>query len=78
MHMSNEEMHRAREAIAKAFREAGRQEIADACGCSRPATYGWDICPAAHVLTVEAMTGISRSFLRPDYYPGKRIEGVEK
>lgn len=68
--MTQRETERARAALKDAFHKAGRERIADLCGCSRSATYHWDICPPHHVLTIEAATGVPRSFLRPDLYPG--------
>ncbi len=45
-----------------------RAEIAEACRISPQAVYQWKKVPAAHVLTVEEITGIPRHELRPDIF----------
>jgi len=36
----------------------------------------WDVTPPARVLDVEAVTGVSRCDLRPDFYPKKKARAV--
>src|SRR3712207_6703953 len=43
--------------------------LARALGISQPAVSNWQRIPAERVLAVEALTGLSRSVLRPDLYP---------
>ena len=43
--------------------------LARALGISQPAVSNWQKIPAERVLAVEAITGVSRSLLRPDLYP---------
>ncbi len=50
-----------------------RTEIARACQISPQAVYQWDEVPPAHVLTVERITGIPRSEIRPDIYPPEPV-----
>lgn len=55
------------EAIRKA---GGAGALAQALGVSRPDVSTWDTIPAEHVLEIEALTGVARTLLRPDLYPG--------
>ena len=63
------------------FCHRGRvSEIADACGQITPSAVSqWRRVPAHHVLTVERITKIHRSKIRPDIYPpatkGKQNNG---
>lgn len=50
------------------FPDHTETEIAAACGLGRTAVVMWKRVPAAHVLTVERLTGISRHVLRPDVF----------
>ena len=43
--------------------------LARALGISQPAVSTWQRVPAERVLSVETMTGVPRSLLRPDLYP---------
>jgi TorA maturation chaperone TorD/DNA-binding transcriptional regulator YdaS (Cro superfamily) len=43
--------------------------LARALGISQPSVSNWQRIPAERVLAVEALTGVSRSVLRPDLYP---------
>ncbi|HEY7386300.1 MAG TPA: Cro/CI family transcriptional regulator [Beijerinckiaceae bacterium] len=43
--------------------------LARALGISQPAVSNWQKIPAERVLAVEAITGVSRSLLRPDLFP---------
>jgi len=67
------------------------QAMADAFGVSQPTIWRWlnqsKQMPAAHVLTAERLTGVSRHDLRPDIYPreamvdrhiGARFAGVDR
>jgi TorA maturation chaperone TorD len=47
----------------------GISALARRIGVSQPAVSGWTRVPPDRVLAVEAVTGISRSDLRPDLYP---------
>jgi TorA maturation chaperone TorD len=65
-------------------RELGLQEaikaaggigvLARALGISQPSVSNWQRIPAERVLAVEALTGVSRSVLRPDLYPRENEE----
>lgn len=61
------------EALLKAKKIAGNQEkLGLICGVSQAAVSQWELAkkvPVAHVLKVEAATGVSRYKLRPDIYP---------
>ena len=54
-------------AISKA---GGVTNLARLLGISKAAVSAWPLVPARRVLQVEDITGISRSQLRPDLYPG--------
>jgi DNA-binding transcriptional regulator YdaS (Cro superfamily) len=43
--------------------------LARALGLSHPAIANWQKIPAERVLSIEAITGVRRSVLRPDLYP---------
>ncbi len=47
----------------------GVRALARSVGVSQPAISSWKRVPADRVLSVEALTGVSRSELRPDLYP---------
>ncbi len=62
------------QALRSAVDHAGTETaFADICGVSQPAVNKWlnitKQLPAEHVLHVEAATGVSRHYLRPDIYP---------
>ena len=62
------------EALRAALTVAGSQSaLARVCGVSSTAVWKWvqssKRLPAEYVLLVEAATGVSRHFLRPDIYP---------
>lgn len=62
------------EALERAVEKAnGQSAIARICGVSQAAVWKWlqsaKRLPAEHVLKVEAATGVSRHWLRPDIYP---------
>jgi TorA maturation chaperone TorD len=46
----------------------GVTELARRIGISQPSVSNWTRVPAERVLTVEAVTGVARSILRPDLY----------
>lgn len=43
--------------------------MARALGISQPSVSGWARIPAERVISIEALTGVDRSDLRPDLYP---------
>src|SRR6266508_3942017 len=53
------------QAIAAA---GGVGALARKIGISQPSISNWSRVPAERVLTVEAVTGVSRAILRPDLY----------
>jgi TorA maturation chaperone TorD len=56
--------------VGKAVAAAGGVgALARALGISQPAVSSWQKVPAERVLTVEAVTGVPRSVLRPDLFP---------
>lgn len=62
-------------ALERAIGSAGGvRALARAVGVSQPAVSSWRKVPADRVLTVEALTGVSRSDLRPDLYPEERAQ----
>jgi DNA-binding transcriptional regulator YdaS (Cro superfamily) len=62
-----------RKAFAAAIDALGtKAALARALNVSPQAVSQWDYVPVAHVLRVEALTGVSRQELRPDIYPADR------
>lgn len=62
------------QALERAIEAAGGvRALARAVGVSQPAISTWKRVPADRVLSVEALTGVSRSELRPDLYPQEPI-----
>jgi len=56
--------------LEQAIRAAGGVgALARALDLSQPAVSSWQKIPAERVLAVEALTGVSRTILRPDLYP---------
>jgi TorA maturation chaperone TorD len=51
----------------------GVSELARRLGISQPSVSNWDRVPAERVLAVEALTGVSRTVLRPDLYEERPI-----
>ncbi len=51
----------------------GVSELARRLGISQPSVSNWDRIPAERVLAVEAITGVSRTVLRPDLYEERPI-----
>ena len=72
------------DAVCGALECLGSQaELARLCGVSSTAVWKWvqssKRLPAEFVLRVEARTGISRHWLRPDIYPVEpRFTGVDR
>jgi TorA maturation chaperone TorD len=65
--------------LDEAIRAAGGiGALARALGISQPAVSNWQKIPAERVLAVEALTGVSRSVLRPDLYPMPAHEKSEQ
>lgn len=55
--------------LSEAIRVAGGVgALAQKLGISQPSVSNWTRIPAERVLTVEALTGVSRAMLRPDLY----------
>lgn len=48
-------------------------ELARKIGISQPSVSNWNRIPAERVVSIEAVTGIDRSVLRPDLYSGQRM-----
>lgn len=64
--------------LQEAIRAAGGvTELARRIGISQPSVSNWERIPAERVLSVEAITGISRDVLRPDLYVGGAAEDVD-
>jgi TorA maturation chaperone TorD len=62
--------------LEEAVRAAGGiGALARALGITQPSVSSWRQIPAARVLEVEALTGISRTLLRPDLYRPERSAG---
>ena len=60
------ERDRGLEEAVKAI--GGFGALARGLGITQPSVSAWNRVPAARVLDVEALTGISRTVLRPDLY----------
>jgi TorA maturation chaperone TorD len=64
--------------LEAAIRAAGGiGALARALGVSQPAVSTWSKVPAERVLAVETLTGVSRSILRPDLYPGEILRDAD-
>jgi TorA maturation chaperone TorD len=62
--------------LSEAIRAVGGvSELARQIGISQPSVSNWMRIPAERVVSVEAVTGIDRSTLRPDLYGGKNMAG---
>jgi TorA maturation chaperone TorD len=55
----------------------GVTELARRIGISQPSISNWTRVPAERVLSVEAVTGVSRAVLRPDLYAANEAEGPD-
>jgi TorA maturation chaperone TorD len=67
--------------LSEAIRAAGGVgQLADKIGISQPSVSNWHKIPAERVLTVESVTGIPRTALRPDLYPApaRQIDEVDQ
>lgn len=53
----------------------GVSELARKIGISQPSISNWVRVPAERVISVEAITGIDRTVLRPDLYGAKKMTG---
>jgi len=53
----------------------GVGQLARQIGISQPSVSNWTRVPAERVVSVESVTGVDRSVLRPDLYGGKEIAG---
>jgi TorA maturation chaperone TorD len=65
--------------LQEAIRAAGGvTELARRIGISQPSVSNWSRIPAERVLSVEAITGVTRDVLRPDLYSGSHaVENIE-
>jgi TorA maturation chaperone TorD len=62
--------------LSEAIRAAGGVgELARQIGICQPSVSNWIRIPAERVVSVEAVTGIDRTVLRPDLYGGKKMAG---
>jgi TorA maturation chaperone TorD len=60
----------------EAIRAAGGVgQLARQIGISQPSVSNWTRVPAERVVSVEAVTGVDRSVLRPDLYGGTELSG---
>lgn len=56
----------------------GISELARRIGISQPSVSNWDRIPAERVITIEAVTNVSREVLRPDLYvPELSANGID-
>jgi len=67
--MRDEGLSQAIEAVG------GVTELARRLGLSQPSISNWVRIPAERVISVEALTGISRTVLRPDLYSESKADG---
>jgi len=64
------------EGLKQAIERAGsRNKFARLLGISHQAVSKWTTVPAHHIITIERLTGVHRSLLRPDLYvePDQKI-----
>jgi len=62
--------------LTEAIRAAGGvTELARQIGISQPSVSNWIRIPAERVVSVEAITGVNRSVLRPDLYSAEKMAG---
>ena len=47
----------------------GVKKLAAELGIKQPSVSGWKRVPAERVISVEKISGVSRTILRPDLYP---------
>src|SRR5262245_64987586 len=53
----------------------GVGQLARQIGISQPSVSNWTRVPAERIVSVEAVTGVDRSVLRPDLFGGKELSG---
>src|SRR5512143_3863638 len=53
----------------------GVSELVHLVGISQPSVSNWIRVPAERVVSIEAVTGVDRTMLRPDLYSGKMMAG---
>lgn len=53
----------------------GVSELVHLVGISQPSVSNWIRVPAERVVSIEAVTGVDRTVLRPDLYSGKKMAG---
>lgn len=58
--------------IVRASKDIGLVELARRLGLKHQSFYSWEKVPAERVLTLEKISGIHRSEIRPDLYPPRR------
>jgi TorA maturation chaperone TorD len=56
----------------------GITELARRIGISQPSVSNWERIPAERVLSVEAVTGVARSVLRPDLFIGQASAHIDE
>ena len=56
----------------------GIAPLADAVGLARQGVYQWKRVPPTQAMAVESVTGLTRSYLRPDIYPVERELPMKK
>jgi TorA maturation chaperone TorD len=62
--------------LSEAIRAVGGVgELARQIGISQPSVSNWIRVPAERVVSVETVTGVDRTVLRPDLYSGKKMAG---
>ncbi|HET9716210.1 MAG TPA: Cro/CI family transcriptional regulator [Pseudolabrys sp.] len=62
--------------LSEAIRAAGSvSELARQIGISQPSVSNWIRVPADRVISVESVTGVDRTVLRPDLYSEKKMAG---
>jgi TorA maturation chaperone TorD len=65
--------------LSEAIRAAGGVgQLARQIGISQPSVSNWIRVPAERVISVEAVTGVNRSVLRPDLYGGEMPAEVDE
>ena len=52
----------------------GVNKLAAQLGIKQPSVSGWKRVPAERVISVEKISGVSRTVLRPDIYPSETAQ----
>ena len=52
----------------------GVKKLAAELGIKQPSVSGWKRVPAERVISVEKISGVSRTVLRPDIYPSETAQ----